>query len=865
MHARQNSWLSLGALRGSDADSFSLTYHFSHGDCAFSVSGDEWTKIELALRDAGNPGTVQGRTGSGGRHARRSWALDPVSAARRRWHACDVDAPESFTESRTRRYVEANQGVEGNANPHEDTRGIVPVTVAGERFFVPMSGTVGSGEARGGAAAGGGSGEAVSNAGGGRTAVASAPPVILDEIEISRTRDGFLLSVPIPEGVRAYGLGEKTGGLDKAGKSWVMWNTDEPWHTGNRDPLYQSIPVVYLTGPANPAVATEGAEVASANPAVATIFVDSTATIWFDIGEGDAGRLQIEVYDPEATVYLRHDPSLPEAVTAYTGLTGRTPLPPEWALGFQQCRYSYFPESRVIEVAEKMRASGVPCDVIYLDIHYMDGYRVFTWDPARFPDPKGMIDRLHEKGFRLVTIVDPGVKKDTDYPVFTDGLARGMYLEDPGRGPYVGTVWPGEAVFPDFTQTAVQEWWAEHHAPLFDAGVDGIWNDMNDPADFSGPDEYRPEFTVPGRLVAGNDGETASMDRLHNAYANGMNAGTRCALERYRGDERGFVLTRGGYAGVQRNAAVWTGDNHSWWEHIALMQPMLMNLGLSGVAFAGGDVGGFQQNGSGELYARWIAAASLMPFFRAHSALDTVDHEPWSFGDEVLEVARRYVGLRYRLLPYLYTLFEEASRTGAPVIRPLMWEFPGDPRVARRADSYMVGNALMVAPVMHEGVQERSVYLPAGIWYDLWSGEKYDTRAGAPAGGGAATGGGRGSAAGAGKGGRIVACEAPLDRIPIFVRGGTVVPFESLRQHTGEPGDGVLRALVAPDERGRAAGHVYGDAGEGYGYRNGEFWRATLAWHDGALSVEDDGSMEWTRWSTSEAFVIARGSGFPEV
>ncbi|MFP4211325.1 MAG: glycoside hydrolase family 31 protein [Alkalispirochaeta sp.] len=864
MHARQNRWLSLGALRGSDADSFSLTYHFSHGECTFSVSGDEWTKIELALRDAGYPGTVQGRTGSAGakgatpaaggtaasggagpvrtegaeasgdaagrRHPRRSWALDPLSAARRRWRACDVDAPIPFTDTRTRRYVEANQGVEGNVNPHEDTRGIVPVTVAGERFDLPMSGRVGE--------AGGGDG---------------TPAVILDEIEISRSRDGFLLSVPIPEGVRAYGLGEKTGGLDKAGKSWVMWNTDEPWHTGNRDPLYQSIPVVYLT-----AAAGEG----GTNTGAATIFVDSTATIWFDIGEGDPGRLQIEVYDPDATVYLRHDPSLPEAVTAYTGLTGRTPLPPEWALGFQQCRYSYFPESRVIEVAEKMRASGVPCDVIYLDIHYMDGYRVFTWDPARFPDPKAMIDRLHEKGFRLVTIIDPGVKKDTDYPVFADGLSRGMYLEDPGRGPYVGTVWPGEAVFPDFTRTTVQEWWADHHAPLFEAGVDGIWNDMNEPADFSGTDEYRPDFTVPGRLVAGNDGEAASMDRLHNAYANGMNAGTRRALERYRGDERGFVLTRGGYAGVQRNAAVWTGDNHSWWEHIALMQPMLMNLGLSGVAFAGGDVGGFQQNGRGELYARWIAAASLMPFFRAHSALDTVDHEPWSFGDDVLKVARRFVGLRYRLLPYLYTLFEEASRTGAPVIRPLVWEFPGDPRVARRADSYMVGNALLVAPVMHEGVQERSVYLPAGIWYDLWSGERYDTRGGAPVRGETGGGSGRGTNTGAGSGGRVVACEAPLDRIPIFVRGGTVVPFESLRQHTGEAGDGVLRALVAPDERGRAAGHVYGDAGEGYGYRNGEFWRATLAWHDGALSVEADGSMAWTRWSTTETFVIGEGRGF---
>jgi alpha-glucosidase len=846
MHDRETHWLSLGALHGSDADSFSLTYHFSHTDCRFAVSGDEWTKVELALRDASDD--------SGGgdtRIPRRSWALDPVPAARRSWRACDVDEPTRFSEKRTRRYHAGNMGVEGNVNPHEDTRGIVEVAVTGERFDLPMSGrhggsvdgelgrTGGLGTAREPGTRGerGASGE-LGTAGERRDIGELGAAPVLDELEVSRTRDGFLLSLPLGDGARAYGLGEKTGGLDKAGRSWVFWNTDEPWHTGNKDPLYQSIPVVYLVG---------------AN-GVSTIFVDSTATIWFDIGEGDAERLQIEVFDTETALYLRHDPALPAAVAAYTGLTGRTPLPPEWALGFQQCRYSYFPDSRVLEVADRMREVGVPCDVIYLDIHYMDGYRVFTWDPARFPEPEVMIKRLHEQGFRLVTIVDPGVKHDPEYSVFTDGLEGAMYLEDPGKGPYVGSVWPGDAVFPDFTQTKVQEWWAEHHEPLFAAGVDGIWNDMNDPADFTGPDEYRPEFTVPDRLIAKNDGDEGSMARLHNAYANGMNRATRKALERYRGEERGFVLTRGGYAGVQRDAAVWTGDNHSWWEHISLAQPMLMNLGLSGVAFTGGDVGGFQQNASGELYARWIAAASLMPFFRAHSALDTIDHEPWSFGERVLSVAKRYVGLRYRLLPYLYTLFEEASRTGAPVMRPLVWEFPDDPRVVRRSDSYMVGSALLVAPIAQEGVQERSVYVPAGIWYDLWSGERYEIRSGAARDGGTAPGGGR-----------VVAVDTPLDRLPIFVRGGSIVPYEALRQHTGEKGDGTLRLLVAPDARGRAAGHVYGDAGKGYGYQHGESWRATLAWHDEALSVESDGSMEWTRWNEIETFVIGPGSGFPEV
>jgi alpha-glucosidase len=913
MHQRQTRWVSLGELRGSDTDARSLIYDFSHVRCGFSVSNDEWMKVELAFRHASVPETVQGHTGSVGARAAsdvrpnpespanpggpggptnpespdnpsgrsaRSWALDLAAEARRRWRAADLDSPVSFTDHRAYRYAAGNEGVEGTANPHEDTRGIVPVEIAGERFLLPVTGRTGDGEA-----VGGGihklvdepevipcgirtSGERPNRTSASADGRMISPDTVnnllntMDEMEISRCRDGFLVSLPLPPGCRVYGLGEKTGGLDKSGRSWVMWNSDEPRHTPGRDPLYQSIPVAYVVG--------------DAGTAVATVFVDATATIWFDLGEADPGRLQIEIYDTECTVYIRHDPALPPAVEAYTGLTGRMSLPPEWALGFQQCRYSYFPESRVLEIAERMRQLQVPCDVIYLDIHYMDGYRVFTWDPVRFPDPRTMIDELHRRGFHLVTIVDPGVKRDPDYHVFADGIREGAFLEDPGRGPYVGTVWPGEAVFPDFTDTRIQRWWAKHHRPLFDAGVDGIWNDMNEPADFSGPDEYRPDFTVPNGLICRNDGRPKSMERLHNVYGSGMNAATRAAMGQFLPEERGFVLTRSGYAGVQRNAAVWTGDNHSWWEHIRLAVPMLANLGLSGVAFCGGDVGGFQMNADGELYARWIAAASLMPFFRAHSALDTVDHEPWSFGDRVLDVARRYIGLRYRLMPYLYTLFEEASRTGAPVVRPLVWEFPRDPRVARRADSFMVGPAVLVAPVSEPGASERAVYLPAGIWYDFWSGERIDTRPDADD-GNSGNPGNPGNGA-SGTGGRVVACDAPLERMPIFIRGGFVVPFEKVRQHTGQRGDGELRLLVAPDADGKAVGTVYGDAGEGFGYRDGQFWRARFQWDStppartgrtgaavtgspaaGAMDITEEGSIEWTRWNNTRNVLAGPG------
>ena len=792
MQHRQTSWFSLGSVRGSDATETALTYRYTSATLSWARSNDGWIRLSAWLDDAmpasGNDTTVAGPAQV------RSWALDPQAAGVRQWQHVDIDDPAPYSDSRSMLFHAGHGGVEGNINPHEDTRGIVPVEVSGHRHVLPVAG------------------------------------IHTESVDVSRSRNGFLFSLPLDEGVRVYGLGEKTGTLDKRGRTWTMWNSDEPDHTPERDPLYQSIPVAYLFTPQG----------------TTTLFADSTATIHFDIGEGHPGLLQIEVHDVAVDLYVRHDSSLPAAVEAYTGLTGRHPLPPEWALGFQQCRYSYFPERRVMEVAEGLRQSRVPADVIYLDIHYMDGYRVFTWDRTRFPDPAAMAARLREQGMRLVTIVDPGVKADTEYPGFADGAQRDVFLDEPTGGAYEGKVWPGDAAFPDFTDQRTREWWASWHNRLFDSGVAGVWNDMNEPADFTGDDVYRPDFTVPDRLVARNDGRPASMARLHNAYGNGMNQATRLAFERYRPDERGFVLTRAGYAGVQRSAAVWTGDNHSWWEHIDLLSTMLMSLGLSGVAFCGGDVGGFQLNAAPELYARWIAAASLTPFFRAHSALDTRDHEPWSFGTDVLEIARRYVGLRYRLMPYLYTLFSEAARTGAPVMRPLVWEFPRDPRVQNRSDSFLIGPSLLVAPVSRAGVQERSVYLPAGVWYDVWTGER--TVSGDPA---------RPE-----NDGRIVACDAPVDRIPLFIRGGAGIPVESLRQHTGEAGDGLLRLLVAPDSEGRAEGSVYADAGEGFGYRSGAFWTADVELVDGTmeLSVSHGTGHREVRWDRVAAIRLDGGT-----
>ncbi|SIQ15482.1 alpha-glucosidase [Alkalispirochaeta americana] len=757
-----------------------------HTDLAWQQSADGWLRLAV---------TLDGTTRSG-----RSSALDPDTAPARDWY--DVTSvppggsgPEFFSDRIHRLNDMATQGVAANDNPHEDTRGLEAVPVEGLRYGLP--------------------------------------PGFPATMGVSRSRDGILLDIPLStprgEDLHVMGLGEKTGSLDKRGRTWVMWNCDEPVHSPEKSALYQAHPVVYLWTPGG----------------TVTLFIDTMATVWFDVGEAEPGRLLIEIYDNRFDCYLRTDESLPEAVESYSALTGRIPLPPEWALGFQQCRYSYFPEERVLEVAQRFREEKVPCDVLYLDIHYMDGYRVFTWDHRRFPEPDRMVQGLRDQGFRVVTIVDPGVKTDVDYPVFASGLEKKAFLTRPGGELYVGKVWPGDAAFPDFSRPATREWWARWHKTLFDAGVAGIWNDMNEPADFTGDEMLRVNFTVPDDLVAYNEGEPVSFGRVHNEYANGMNRATRDAFLQYRPEERGFVLTRSGGTGVQRYAAIWTGDNHSWWEHLAMMVPMFLNVGLSGAPFVGGDAGGFQLNADAELYRRWIAAAAFTPFFRAHSALDTRDHEPWSFGPEALETARRFIGIRYRIMPYLYTLFEEASRRGTPVMRPLLWEFPQDPRVASRADSFLLGEALLVAPVREPGVQERSVYLPAGVWYDFWSGERIDVPR-QPDGSGT-----------------VVVGHAPLDRIPLYLRGGYILPHEGLRQHTGEAGDGVLRLLIAPDAEGRAQGTFYGDAGEGFGYCSGRFWRGTFSW-DGtdlrAISGEGE-SGEDLRWTSLVTAVCSGASG----
>lgn len=582
-----------------------------------------------------------------------------------------------------------------------------------------------------------------------------------------------------PESLRYYGFGQKQGFLDKRGRKMSLWATDEPLHILEHDELYQAIPF-FMT-------------LESGTGRSAGVFLDCTGRVDYDVAKTNSDVVSMSGTARTLDAYVFTGPGPKDVVERYTELTGRMELPPLWALGYQQCRYSYYPEARVREVAREMRERGIPCDVMYLDIDYMDGYRVFTWDKERFPDPKKLVADLAADGFRTVVIVDPGVKLDGRYSVFQDGIANGHFICHPDGELFVGTVWPGRTVFPDFLRPETRYWWGElHREYLTEIGIAGIWNDMNEPSCFA-------RNTLPDDVLQGEDGAKVPHASVHNVYGLTMTMATMDAWRRMLPDKRPFLLTRSGYAGVQRYAAVWMGDNHSWWEHLLMGIPMCLGMGLSGVPFVGVDIGGFQQDADGEMFARWMQAGALMPFCRNHAAKYTADQEPWSFGPDVEAISREYLQLRYRLLPYLYNVFYEAARTGLPIMRPLLLEYPDDEHALHVSDQFLLGRDLLVCPVYQPGATHRMVYLPAGTWVDFWTGQRL-------------------------AGGRFVVAEAPLERMPLYVRDGAVIPMEPPVNHTGERDGKQLTLHVYAGEEGRF--ELYEDAGEGYGYKRGE-WSLT--------------------------------------
>ncbi len=620
-----------------------------------------------------------------------------------------------------------------------------------------------------------------------RTAVGQ---VLLQDIQGPQwLADGSFVSYKkMPADEFYYGFGERTGLLNKRGKRYTCWNTDPVDRNMDHGPganeLYQSHPFFMAL---RPTVGGYG------------LFLNNTFKTTFDVGHKDPARLSIEGAGGELDYFLIYGPDPATIVQKYTDLTGRMPLPPRWALGYHQCRWSYYPEAKVREIAHELRARKIPADVIHLDIDYMDGFRVFTWDKDRFPDPAKLIGDLGEQGFKVVNIIDPGVKYDPNngYRVYDEGAEKDYFVRQAGGELFHGYVWPDDSVFADFARAEVREWWGDLHKELLAAGVRGIWNDMNEPAISSTPfEEWGPHIDITLDAPQGSPAELTSHAEIHNLYGLLEDQATYEGWRRLQPDTRPFLLTRAGYAGVQRYSAVWTGDNDAYWEHLEMSMPQLANLGLSGISFAGADIGGFGGTSTPELWARWIQLGAFYPFSRGHAATWTPPKEPWAFGERTESIARRYIELRYRLLPYLYTLFEESSRTGAPILRPLLYQFYQDANTLQLHDQLMLGSALMVAPIYLPGQEYRHVYLPKGQWYNFWNNALQE--------------------------GSDLLAHAPLEDLPLYVHGGTILPLGPVMQYSDERPLDQLSLEIYLDEHGVARGRLYEDDGISFRYQGGD-------------------------------------------
>lgn len=580
-----------------------------------------------------------------------------------------------------------------------------------------------------------------------------------------------------------YGLGDKTGFLDKRHYDYEMWNTDDPSpQVDCFKALYKSIPF-FLT---------------LTDTHVYGIFMDNTYKSFFNMGQESEEYYYFGASAGNLDYYYIAGDSLPEILNGYTYLTGTCPLPQRWALGYHQSRWGYMTQEDIEEIAVGMRDHDIPCDSIHFDIDYMQDYKVFTWNQERYHgDPDGYLKELTERGFKPVVINDPGVKQEKGYHIYEEGVEKGYFAKDPEGNVYINAVWPGDAAFPDFGNPAVREWWGENQKFLLDKGIRGIWNDMNEPASFKGP--------LPEDVVFTDEARSANHAKMHNVYGHLMAKGTYEGLEKLDG-RRPFVITRACYAGSQKYTTAWTGDNQSLWAHIQMAIPQLCNLGMSGMPFVGTDVGGFGADTTPELLTRWVQVGCFSPLFRNHSAMGTRRQEPWQFGEKVMEIYRKYVKLRYQWIPYFYDLFFEEEKTGAPIIRPLVFHYEKDEVAKTCNDEFLLGEQILAAPVVYQGMTKRMVYLPEGDWYDYWTYEKLT-------------------------GPVWIVKDAPIDICPIFVKAGSILPMMELVSYVGEK---ELDTLILDVYPGKGSCEHYLDNGEDFSYREGRY-------HQYHFAVDDAG------------------------
>ncbi|MBC9931555.1 TIM-barrel domain-containing protein [Chitinophaga qingshengii] len=579
---------------------------------------------------------------------------------------------------------------------------------------------------------------------------------------------------------RFIGLGEKTGNLDRKGEGYTNWNSDVFGYATNRDPIYATIPFY----------------IGIHHRTNYGIFFDNSYQSDFNFGASNNRFSSFGARGGEMNYYFIYHPQITDIIRSYTGLTGRMPMPPLWSLGYQQNRYSYYPDTEVYRIAQTLREKKIPADGITLDIHYMDAYKLFTWNKERFPDPAQLTSRLKDMGFRITVIVDPGIKVEDGYHAYESGKKENIFLKYADGQNYTGQVWPGWCHFPDFTSEKGRNWWKGQVKSYIRDGVSGIWNDMNEIATWG--------QKMPNNVIFNYEGQPTTHLQAHNIYGLEM---VRASYEGARESlqKRPFLLTRAAYAGSQRYSALWTGDNRAEEDHMLLGVRLLNSLGVSGFPFTGMDVGGFTGNPSVSLYTRWMQIGAFIPYFRNHTGVNTKSAEPWAFGEETLEITRNYINLRYRLLPYLYSTMYTASRTGVPVMRTLALQNTFDAPVydTRFQNQYQFGDAYMVAP-FESSKEFGSIYFPQGKWYNLYT-DAVTT------------------------GGQDTITSLNIKTLPVYVKESSIVPMQSQVQSTRDkPVDTLFLHLYKGSQPNTFV--YYEDDGESFAYEKGDFYERAITY-----------------------------------
>ncbi|MFO0832699.1 MAG: glycoside hydrolase family 31 protein [Phycisphaerales bacterium] len=662
--------------------------------------------------------------------------------------------------------------------------------------------------------------------------------------------------ITLTPGTSLYGTGEAAGPLLRNGRRTVAWNTDAYGYDDTAPSLYKSHPWVLAVRPDGTAFG---------------VLADTTYRCEIDCAAAKPDELVFLADGPSFAVVIIEGASPAEVVQGLARLTGTMPLPARWTLGYHQCRYSYYPESRVREIAKGFRDRHIPCDVIWFDIDYYESFRCFTFDRGYFPDPKELNADLLKDGFHNVWMINPGIKsreepspaeppaaerakepaelrsareaeKNKFRTLRDDGLKHDVYVKNGAGKVYEGEVWPGWCYFPDYTQPAVREWWGPWYKPFIDTGITGVWNDMNEPAVFNVPSKTMPldnQHAGDPTLVAPNgkpQGEGAQGDhaRYHNVYGLMMVKGTRDGIQAAAPDKRPFVLSRATYIGGQRYHAGWSGDNSATWYHLENSVPMTLNMGLSGFSFYGPDIGGFAGDGDGKLFERWLGFGSLLPFCRAHTGKGNIDKEPWAFGAEIEETSRLALQRRYRLMPYLYTLFQECSQDGMPVARPLFFLDPKDPALRSEDDAFLLGADLMVVPQMVPD-RTRVPVMPKDFarWRELaWlpPADAHNTTKGS---------------------------DNQNQELPrLYLRPGAILPTGPVQEWTTQKPTDPLTLIINLDASGAASGAMYEDDGDGYAYQQGNYRLTTFSAKRDGDSVAVTSTAQGKRAGVSRAVEV---------